>query len=105
MNTGKMRAAVSSTLHECVVTPGGFLNRVRKSALAGALRNDVRDTALGGPLQGKPGFCRHSDASRAFAPDDPHSDPGPAFPRDVYLEYVDAYYAEIRSAREGASAQ
>jgi hypothetical protein len=54
---------------------------------------------------GEPGFCRHSDASRAFPRGDPHSDPGPGFPRDVYLTYVDAYYAEIRAARETASAQ
>ena len=53
---------------------------------------------------GKSGFCRHSDASRAFPTDDPHSDPGPGFPRDLYLDYVDAYYHEIRSARETASA-
>ncbi len=54
---------------------------------------------------GKPGFCRHSDASRAFPPEDPHSDPGPGFPRDLYLDLVDQYYAEIRSARETASAE
>lgn len=54
---------------------------------------------------GKPGFCRHSDAARAFPPDDPHSDPGPGFPRDEYLDYVETYYAEILSARKSASAR
>jgi hypothetical protein len=46
---------------------------------------------------GKSGLCRHSDASRAFPTRDPHSDPGPGFPRDVYLDYVRAYHAEIRA--------
>jgi hypothetical protein len=53
---------------------------------------------------GKSGLCRHSDASRAFPTDDPHTDPGLGFPRDVYLAYVRAYYAEIRSDRRRARA-
>jgi hypothetical protein len=42
---------------------------------------------------------------RAFPPDDPHSDPGRGFPRFAYLDYVEAYYAEILSARMTASAE
>jgi hypothetical protein len=53
---------------------------------------------------GRAGFCRHVDASRAFRARDPHTDPGPGFPRDVYLAYVREYYAEIRVERAGSSA-
>jgi N-acetylmuramoyl-L-alanine amidase len=45
------------------------------------------------------GFTRHMDASAAFTPGG-HSDPGPGFPRDTYMELVKAEYAKIRRAAE-----
>jgi hypothetical protein len=41
------------------------------------------------------GFCTHADASRAFPPNDGHSDPGAGFPRDVYMGLVRKHYAEL----------
>ena len=42
----------------------------------------------------------HIDATKAFPNNSGHSDPGPGFPRDVYMSYVDDYYAAIKADRE-----
>jgi len=44
------------------------------------------------------GLTTHSDASRAFTPGG-HTDPGPGFPRDVYLDLVRRFYRELAGAR------
>jgi len=49
---------------------------------------------------GAKGFCCHVDATQAFPNNSGHTDPGPNFPRDVYMGYVNEYYAEIRAARD-----
>jgi hypothetical protein len=49
---------------------------------------------------GARGFCCHIDATKAFPNNSGHSDPGPGFPRDVYMGYVDDYYAAIKADRE-----
>lgn len=48
---------------------------------------------------GRSGFCTHLDASRAFPPNAGHHDPGPGFPRDLYLELVAGYYRELAAER------
>lgn len=48
---------------------------------------------------GVAGFCTHLDASRAFPPNDGHSDPGAGFPKDRYLELVAGYYRELAAER------
>lgn len=42
------------------------------------------------------GFTRHMDASAAFTPGG-HTDPGPGFPRDVYLSLVRQELARLRT--------
>lgn len=49
-------------------------------------------------LKSKPGIkglCTHADASAAFTPGG-HHDPGPNFPKDVFLAYVKDYVALIK---------
>lgn len=48
---------------------------------------------------GRAGFCTHLDASRAFPPNAGHHDPGPGFPRDLYLELVGRFYRELVAER------
>jgi hypothetical protein len=42
------------------------------------------------------GLTTHADASRAFTPGG-HTDPGPGFPRDHYLQLVRHFYAQLGS--------
>jgi hypothetical protein len=44
---------------------------------------------------GRKGFTTHLDCSQAFPPNDGHSDPGPGFPKDVYMRLVKSYYADL----------
>jgi N-acetylmuramoyl-L-alanine amidase-like protein len=48
---------------------------------------------------GRSGFCRHVDATRAFGTSGGHTDPGPGFPREWYIERVRIYHAQIVAAR------
>jgi hypothetical protein len=43
---------------------------------------------------GRKGLTTHADVSKAW-PGSGHTDPGPEFPKDVYLQYVKEYIAEI----------
>jgi len=43
------------------------------------------------------GLTTHADASRAFTPGG-HTDPGPGFPRDVYLGLVNIAYQRLATA-------
>jgi len=43
------------------------------------------------------GLTRHLDASLAFTPGG-HTDPGPGFPKDLYLGYVKDEYAKLKAA-------
>jgi N-acetylmuramoyl-L-alanine amidase len=49
---------------------------------------------------GKKGFCRHMDATAAFHTPGGHTDPGPNFPRDYYMNQVKKFYAEIVAERK-----
>ena len=42
------------------------------------------------------GFTTHADASRAFTPGG-HTDPGPGFPKDLYMALVKSEYARLRA--------
>lgn len=42
------------------------------------------------------GFLCHSDATKAFSTPGGHTDPGPGFPRDLYMKWVKAYYSTLR---------
>ena len=44
------------------------------------------------------GLTTHHDASLAFTPGG-HTDPGPGFPKDRYLQLVKASYAELAASR------
>jgi hypothetical protein len=48
---------------------------------------------------GRAGFCTHVDATRAFPGSSGHWDPGPGFPKDVYLALVRRFYREIAEER------
>ena len=50
---------------------------------------------------GRKGITTHKDCSDAFSPGG-HYDPGPNFPKDVYLGYVKKYIAEIKAGDKGA---
>ncbi len=73
----------------------------------GAYKAAIRCVAYGIPVRwvgkiglklGRKGLTTHKDCSDAFAPGG-HYDPGPAFPKDVYLSYVKAYAAELEAPR------
>jgi N-acetylmuramoyl-L-alanine amidase len=49
---------------------------------------------------GTRGFCCHVDATKAFPNNSGHSDPGLGFPRDVYMGYVNDYYAALKADRQ-----
>lgn len=48
---------------------------------------------------GVSGFATHRDASIAFPPNGGHHDPGPGFPKDLYLALVERYWRELAAAR------
>ena len=53
-----------------------------------------------GPLGlrlGRRGLTTHADVSKWQGTPGGHSDPGPNFPKDVYLAYVKEYVAEIKA--------
>lgn len=50
-----------------------------------------------GPLGlrlGRKGVTRHMDVTKAF-PGGSHTDPGPNFPKDVWMKYAQGYLREI----------
>lgn len=44
---------------------------------------------------GRKGITTHADASKAFGTVGGHTDPGPGFPRDLYLDMVKDEYARL----------
>lgn len=49
---------------------------------------------------GHKGICGHWDATKAFPPNNGHTDPGPDFPWDFYLERVRFHVARLKGANK-----
>ena len=49
------------------------------------------------------GFCTHADATRAFPPNDGHTDPGPGFPKAKYMQLVVKHYRQLAAERAASS--
>lgn len=60
-------------------------------------RRWVGPTAL---KNGSAGLTTHKDASDAFTPGG-HHDPGPGFPKDIFLELVKKHYTAISTPKKG----
>lgn len=50
------------------------------------------------------GLCTHADVTHAFPEDDgDHEDPGPAFPKDLYIQWAREHYARLAGTTDGES--
>jgi len=76
-------------------------NTLRRGAYKAAIRCAAYNIPARwvGPLSlrfGRKGLTTHADVSKWQGTPGGHTDPGPNFPKDVYLAYVKRYIAEIK---------